>query len=44
MLLLEGQRTEPFAAGDVVRFTMAISTVFATTAMLPFIYLSVPVR
>ena len=33
ILLLDHERTEPFSAGDVVRFAMATCTAFATPAM-----------
>jgi quercetin dioxygenase-like cupin family protein len=33
ILLLDHERTEPFSAGDVVRFAMATCTAFATPAI-----------
>lgn len=40
-LLLDGDRTEPFAAGDVVRFEDGDLHGFRNAAATPFVYLSV---
>jgi mannose-6-phosphate isomerase-like protein (cupin superfamily) len=41
ILLLDDERTEPFAAGDVVRFADGDLHGFRNPGVVPFIYLSV---
>jgi quercetin dioxygenase-like cupin family protein len=41
MLLLDGERTEPFAVGDVVRFADGDLHGFRNNSDVPFVYLSV---
>ncbi len=41
ILLLDGERTEPFGAGDVVRFEDGDLHGFRNSGRVPFVYLSV---